>query len=85
MELQHLVTGQQDIIGEEIVANGSVPKSGSGSGADNTFTTLRKLFEHHKERDEDYREAMVKNAEMQEELEKYRKAVEIKKDGKICV
>ena len=78
MELQHLVSGQQSTIGiDENLANGSP----TGKPNDHVFSNLRKLFDHHKERDQGFKEAMEKNAEMQMELDKYRAAVEYKKDG----
>ena len=62
-------------------ANGSVTNGSSKVPNDHVFSKLRKLFDHHKECDQGFKEAMEKNAEMQLELEKYRAAVEYKKDG----
>ena len=85
LELQHLVTGQSESIGNDefpvATANGSVTNGSSKVPNDHVFSKLRKLFDHHKECDQGFKEAMEKNAEMQLELEKYRAAVEYKKDG----
>lgn len=85
LELQHLVTGQSESIGNDefpvATANGSVTNGSSKVSNDHVFSKLRKLFDHHKECDQGFKEAMEKNAEMQLELEKYRAAVEYKKDG----
>lgn len=78
LELQHLVTGQQSSIGDEefqvTTANGGVFAGSSPN--DHVFSNLRKLFDHHKECDQGFKEAMEKNAEMRLELDKYRTAVE---------
>ena len=82
LELQHLVSGQQSTIGiDENLANGTANGSPTAKPNDHVFSNLRKLFDHHKERDQGFKEAMEKNAEIQLELEKYRAAVEYKKDG----